>query len=81
MLSEQLNKAWQPFFTTKTYGIGLGLTLAEKIIKAHGGQLDLIAAQGAGICATISLPFNAASAELMDKGRIIHPPKSSLLFP
>lgn len=53
---EGLKKAREPFFTTKTYGIGLGLTLVDKIVKAHQGQLDLAGKFGTGVCVTISLP-------------------------
>jgi signal transduction histidine kinase/FixJ family two-component response regulator len=61
MVPEHLEKARQPFFTTKTYGIGLGLTLAEKIIHSHHGRLDLVSKLGSGVCVTISLPFPGES--------------------
>lgn len=63
MVLEHLKKARQPFFTTKTYGIGLGLTLAEKIINAHHGQLDLSGALGSGVCVTIYLPLPGGSIQ------------------
>ncbi|MFZ5760623.1 MAG: response regulator [Thermodesulfobacteriota bacterium] len=37
-----LSKAVEPFFTTKTYGTGMGLTLVDRFIKAHGGNFTLI---------------------------------------
>jgi signal transduction histidine kinase/FixJ family two-component response regulator len=57
MIPEQLEKARLPFFTTKTYGIGLGLTLAEKIVHSHHGKLDMSSTLGAGVCVTITLPL------------------------
>jgi signal transduction histidine kinase/DNA-binding response OmpR family regulator len=36
-----LDKATEPFFTTKTYGTGMGLTLVDRFIKAHGGNFSL----------------------------------------
>lgn len=36
---EVIDKIWEPFFTTKTRGIGLGLTIVRKIIEAHGGLI------------------------------------------
>lgn len=58
MPPEHLEKARQPFFTTKIYGIGLGLTLAEKIVKTHNGKFEISSNLGAGACVTISLPFS-----------------------
>jgi signal transduction histidine kinase/DNA-binding response OmpR family regulator len=61
MVAEHIGKARQPFFTTKTYGIGLGLTLAEKIIHSHQGRLELSSAPGTGTCVTINLPLTGLS--------------------
>ncbi|MBI5557607.1 MAG: response regulator [Deltaproteobacteria bacterium] len=36
-----LDRATEPFFTTKTYGTGMGLTLVDRFIKAHGGNFSL----------------------------------------
>jgi len=36
-----IDKATEPFFTTKTYGTGMGLTLVDRFIKAHGGNFSL----------------------------------------
>jgi len=36
-----LDKATEPFFTTKTYGTGMGLALVDRFIKAHGGNFSL----------------------------------------
>ncbi len=36
-----LDKATQPFFTTKTYGTGMGLTLVDRFLTAHGGNFSL----------------------------------------
>ncbi|MFH1148124.1 MAG: ATP-binding protein, partial [Pseudomonadota bacterium] len=56
MPKESFDRARQPFFTTKTYGVGLGLTIAEQIAKAHRGRLDISGDLGVGICVTITLP-------------------------
>lgn len=57
MVPEHLEKARQPFFTTKTYGIGLGLTLAEKVIHLHHGRLELSGRVGLGVVVRFILPF------------------------
>lgn len=52
---EEAKRALEPFFTTKPDGVGLGLPLCFKIIKAHGGELT-IAGREVGSEVTITLP-------------------------
>ncbi|MBA3016346.1 MAG: response regulator [Proteobacteria bacterium] len=52
---EQLRRAREPFFTTKTYGSGIGLTMVERIVAAHKGQF-VIARQEHGTEAVVMLP-------------------------
>jgi signal transduction histidine kinase len=57
-IPEQIkDKIFQPFFTTKPtgQGTGLGLSLSYDIIKAHGGQLSVISAEGEGTTFLIQL--------------------------
>ena len=49
-------RAVDPFFTTKTYGTGLGLTLVEKIVEIHGGNFSLTQKTDGGMEARINLP-------------------------
>ena len=49
-----------PFFTTKTYGNGLGLALVEQIVQGHGGQFTIQDGPAGGTVATISLPKTAS---------------------
>jgi len=49
-------KAVDPFFTTKTYGTGLGLALVEKIVASHGGNFSLTKKPDGGMEARINLP-------------------------
>ena len=56
-IAEAIQKrATDPFFTTKTYGTGLGLTLVEKIVTIHGGNFTLNKKPDGGMEACVSLP-------------------------
>ncbi len=46
---------FEPFFSTKDVGTGLGLTVSYNIITSHGGSLELVADQGPGACFRIFL--------------------------
>ena len=52
-----LDKAKDPFFTTKTYGTGMGLTLVERIVSAHGGNFSLKPHPGGGLEVRVVLPL------------------------
>ena len=49
---------FEPFYSTKPNGLGLGLTFASKIIESHGGTLNLNKSPQGGTIAVISLPLN-----------------------
>ncbi len=51
------SRATEPFFTTKVYGSGLGLSLADKAIKLHGGQLSIKSLETGGTEVVILLPI------------------------
>lgn len=53
---EQQANIFEPFFSTKDGGTGLGLTVSYNIITAHGGTLDLYNKYGPGTCFRIYLP-------------------------
>lgn len=53
---EALEKVFIPFFTTKTTGSGIGLSLSRQIMQAHGGQLRAGSVVGAG--STFTLVFS-----------------------
>jgi len=54
---EKHEEVFQPFFSTKDEGFGLGLSIAARIIEEHGGRMRLKTAQGAGATFIISLPI------------------------
>jgi len=53
---ELLTKIFEPYFTTKKNGTGLGLTITFKIIKEHAGEISLESKEGRGSTFTIHLP-------------------------
>lgn len=55
------DKVFQPFFTTKDQGTGLGLCIAARIIEQHGGSLDLTSKEGEGAAFVINLPILESS--------------------
>jgi signal transduction histidine kinase len=49
-------KIFQPFFTTKHRGSGLGLSIVRKIAEAHGGTVEVRSRPGEGTAATVVIP-------------------------
>ncbi|MCX6957550.1 MAG: ATP-binding protein [Verrucomicrobiae bacterium] len=54
--TDQFDKIFQPYFTTKTDGNGLGLLVVQRVVRAHGGEIMLESAEGKGLVFTIRLP-------------------------
>ena len=56
MPPENIERVFEPLFTTKARGIGLGLSISKTIIEAHGGMIDVASEVGRGSTFTINLP-------------------------
>jgi PAS domain S-box-containing protein len=54
---EQLNRIFEPFYTTKTKGTGLGLLIVQRIIRDHGGRIELESTVGKGTTFKLWLPL------------------------
>jgi signal transduction histidine kinase len=54
---EMLPRLFTPLFTTKTSGTGLGLYVAQEIVKAHEGTMEVTSTPGSGTTFTIHLPL------------------------
>ena len=54
---ENMPKLFEPFFSTKTTGLGLGLAMTKRVVEEHGGKVDFQSIEGKGSTVTISLPI------------------------
>ncbi len=57
VLPEERRRIFDPFYSRKPSGTGLGLTLARRIVTAHGGRIEVESTPGQGTCFTILLPL------------------------
>lgn len=56
ILPEALEQIFEPYYSTKETGIGLGLPLTKKIIEEHGGQIEVVSEVGIGTSFIVTLP-------------------------
>jgi len=61
-----LPKIFEPYFTTKIDGTGLGLTMAYKVVKEHGGDIRVQSEIGAGTCFSIKLPVMRRAQRMIE---------------
>jgi signal transduction histidine kinase len=65
---DNLSKIFEPYFTTKESGSGLGLTLVFKIIREHQGEITVKSKEGSGSCFTFTLPVPQKVRKLLPGG-------------
>lgn len=61
---ENIEKVFDPYFTTKTGCTGLGLTSAYAIIREHGGTIDVLSVTGSGTSFTVYLPLSNENVDV-----------------
>ena len=66
MPTEQLAQIFEPLYTTKPGGTGLGLYIVQEIVAVHGGQITVQSAEGYGTTFTITLPRAAGEVSVPD---------------
>jgi signal transduction histidine kinase len=59
---EVRDKIFNPFFTTKQHGSGVGLAVAKKIVSSHRGSIDVASASGEGAEIVVRLPMALQAA-------------------
>jgi two-component system, sporulation sensor kinase E len=66
---EQINRIFEPFYTTKKKGTGLGLMIVQRIVRAHGGRIELESNVGRGTSFRVWLPRQERSTRLLEGGK------------
>lgn len=54
--AENLKKIFNPFFTTKSDGLGLGLSICSRLMEENNGKIDVVSQDGAGAAFVLALP-------------------------
>jgi two-component system, sporulation sensor kinase E len=68
MSAENLSRVFEPYFTTKPSGSGLGLLIVRRIVREHGGELSIESSQDRGLTLTIRLPFIDKRIRMLEAG-------------
>ena len=68
MSAEMLSHVFEPYFTTKPSGSGLGLLIVRRIVREHGGELAIESKEGQGLVLTIRLPYVNQRVRMLEAG-------------
>src|SRR5436190_96726 len=68
MSAETLSHVFEPYYTTKDSGTGLGLLIVRRIVREHGGELAIESTEGKGLRLTIRLPFKEQRVRMLEAG-------------
>ena len=60
-----MSKIFEPYFTTQAGGSGLGLLIVRRIVREHGGEIDLVSHDGEGLELNIRLPLRDQRVRLL----------------
>src|SRR5882724_9603605 len=63
---EQINRIFEPFYTTKKKGSGLGLMIVQRIVRTHGGRIEVESNIGRGTTFRIWLPLHERTPRLLE---------------
>ena len=62
MDDEAVSRMFQPYFSTKATGTGLGLTIAKRNVELNGGTIRVASERGVGTTVTLTLPLNSCES-------------------
>jgi signal transduction histidine kinase len=65
--SENMGALFEPYHTTKEGGSGLGLLIVRRIIREHGGEIEIESREGTGTRVSLFLPLKNQKARLLPK--------------
>ena len=65
MSHETVAKIFEPYFTTKADGTGLGMTMVYKIVKEFSGEISVESKEGEGTCFTMVFPLPQKNKKLI----------------
>jgi signal transduction histidine kinase len=65
---EDLVRLFQPYYTTKPGGHGLGLMIVQRIMREHGGQVGLESKEGVGTVVTLQFPRKDRRVRMLKSG-------------
>src|SRR6266480_3329719 len=68
MSAGNLSRVFEPYFTTKPSGTGLGLLIVRRVVREHGGELSIESSQGKGLTLTIRLPYIERRIRMLEAG-------------
>ena len=68
MSAGNLSRVFEPYFTTKPSGTGLGLLIVRRIVREHGGELSIESSEGKGLALTIRLPYVDKRVRMLEAG-------------
>ena len=68
MSAANLSRVFEPYFTTKPAGTGLGLLIVRRIVREHGGELSIESSQDKGLTLTIRLPYIDKRIRMLEAG-------------
>jgi signal transduction histidine kinase len=68
MSAENLSHVFEPYFTTKPSGTGLGLLIVRRIVREHGGELSIQSSEGKGLTLAIRLPYVDKRIRMLEAG-------------
>ena len=70
---EALARAFEPLYSTKNFGVGLGLPIVKQIVEQHGGGVEIDSEEGAGTRITLWLPHGGVpSRDASEPARGVH---------
>src|SRR5207249_1667802 len=70
MSAENLGHVFEPYFTTKSTGSGLGLLIVRRIVREHGGEMAIESNEGKGLTLTIRLPYLDKRVRMLEAGNL-----------